>query len=136
MNVSTVLDVRYNLWRGDKENSGSIYYRKFSGKGVDFNMWKVKVLALVRHKQFDIYLKKTKDNSISPSPTVSPQLLKTLKMCLYGADFSGKSWHDTLNAHLDNKLDFKKSSLDGCQCIYKKENSEIKSMRIVSRHKD
>ena len=80
MKVRAVLfDVRYNFWLGDKEKSGSICYRKFSGKGVDFNMWKVKVLTLVGHEQSDIYLKKTKDNFISPSPTVYPQLLK----CLY-----------------------------------------------------
>ena len=41
----------------DKEKSGSVRYVKFTGKGKDFNEWKVKTLALARRKGFDRYLK-------------------------------------------------------------------------------
>ena len=41
----------------DTEKSGSVRYVKFSGKGSEFNEWKVKVLALARRKNFGQYLK-------------------------------------------------------------------------------
>ena len=39
------------------EKSGSVRYVKFSGKGSEFNEWKVKTLALARRKNFAEYLK-------------------------------------------------------------------------------
>ena len=41
---------------GDEEKSSSVRYVKFSGKGSDFNEWKIKTLSLVRRKRFDTYL--------------------------------------------------------------------------------
>ena len=41
----------------DTEKSGSVRYVKFSGKGSEFNEWKVKTLALARRKNFAQYLK-------------------------------------------------------------------------------
>ena len=41
----------------EEEKSGSVRYVKFTGKGKDFNEWKVKTLALARRKGFDKYLK-------------------------------------------------------------------------------
>ena len=41
----------------EEEKSSSVRYVKFSGKGSDFNEWKVKTLALARRKGFAKYLK-------------------------------------------------------------------------------
>ena len=41
---------------GDEEKSTSVRYVKFSGKGSDFNEWKIKTLSLARRKKFDTYL--------------------------------------------------------------------------------
>ena len=43
-----------------------------------------------------------------------------LNKCLYGADFSGKSWYDTLDSYLTNKLSFTRSRVDGCLYVYRK----------------
>ena len=32
-------------------------YVKFSGKGSDFNEWKIKTLSLARRKRFEVYLR-------------------------------------------------------------------------------
>ena len=52
---------------GDTEKSGSIRYVKFSGKGADFNEWKIKTLALARRKNFAVYLKEDCTRSTTPS---------------------------------------------------------------------
>ena len=40
-----------------------------------------------------------------------------LKRCLYGGDFSGKSWYDTLDMFLTLELGFIKSRVEGCLYI-------------------
>ena len=46
-----------------------------------------------------------------------------LKKCLYGADFSGKSWYDTLDQFLtSDKMKFIRSMVEGCLYIYRKDN--------------
>ena len=42
--------------------------------------------------------------------------LRLLK-CLYGADFSGKSWYDTLDEFLTKEFKFRRSSVEGCLYI-------------------
>ena len=54
-----------------------------------------------------------------------------LNKCLYGADFSGKSWYDTLDSFLTNKLSFLRSRVDGCLYIYRKGNDWIKLINYV-----
>ena len=49
---------------GDEEKSTSIRYVKFSGKGSDFNEWKIKTLSLARRKNFDVYLLEDGSKSI------------------------------------------------------------------------
>ena len=49
--------LRYLIGKmGDEEKNTSIRYAKFSGKGSDFNEWKIKTLSLARRKKFDLYL--------------------------------------------------------------------------------
>ena len=43
-----------------------------------------------------------------------------LKKCLYGADFSGKSWYETLDNFLQKDLGFHRSRVEGCLYIYQK----------------
>ena len=53
---------------GDEERSTSVRYVKFSGRGSDFNEWKIKTLSLARRKKFDVYLledgSKSTDNDV------------------------------------------------------------------------
>ena len=52
--------------------------------------------------------------------TLCPQLAEhfgrplRLKKCLYGADFSGKSWYDTLDNFLQENMGFHQSRVEGC----------------------
>ena len=41
-----------------------------------------------------------------------------LKKCLYGADFSGKSWYKTLDNFLQKDLGFYRSQVEGCIYIF------------------
>ena len=41
-------------------------------------------------------------------------------------DFNGKSWYDTLDSYLTNKLSFVRSRVDGCLYIYRKGNDWVK----------
>ena len=54
-----------------------------------------------------------------------------LKKCLYGADFSGKSWYDTLDNFLQKDMGFQRSRVEGCLYIYRKENEWIKMINYV-----
>ena len=54
-----------------------------------------------------------------------------LKKCLYGADFSGKSWYETLDLFLTNELKFTRSRVEGCLYILRKENHWIKLINYV-----
>ena len=45
-----------------------------------------------------------------------------LKKCLYGADFSGKSWYETLDLFLTQDLKFIRSRVEGCLYILRKGN--------------
>ena len=54
-----------------------------------------------------------------------------LKKCLYGADFSGKSWYETLDEFLTKELKFIKSRVEGCLYIYKKSSTWIKMINYV-----
>ena len=47
----------------DTENSRSVRYVEFSGKGSDFYEWKVKTLALTRRKNFVQYLKEDRQKA-------------------------------------------------------------------------
>ena len=52
-------------------------------------------------------------------PELEPHLGRPLKLekCLYDADFSGKSWYDTLDEFLTNDLKFKRSMVECCLYI-------------------
>ena len=54
-----------------------------------------------------------------------------LKKCLYGADFSGKGWHETLDEFLTKNLSFVRSRVEGCLYIYRKENDWVKLINYV-----
>ena len=55
-----------------------------------------------------------------------------LKKCLYGADFSGKSWYDTLDEFLtSNEMNFKRSMVEGCLYAYRKDKDWIKIINYV-----
>ncbi len=54
-----------------------------------------------------------------------------LKRCLYGGDFSGKSWYDTLDLFLTKELSFLRSRVEGCLYIYKKDQEWIKMINYV-----
>ena len=54
-----------------------------------------------------------------------------INKCIYGADFSGKSWHDTLDSFWTNKLSFLRSRVDDCLYIYRKENDWVKLINHV-----
>ena len=41
---------------GNEEKSTNVRYVRFTGKGSDFNEWKIKTLSLARRKKFDTYL--------------------------------------------------------------------------------
>ena len=43
-----------------------------------------------------------------------------LKKCLYGADFSGKIWYDTLDTFLTNNLNFVRSRVEECLYVLRK----------------
>ena len=47
----------------DEDKSTSVRYVKFSGKGSDFNEWKIKTLSLARRKKFDVYLREDHSGS-------------------------------------------------------------------------
>ena len=67
-------------------------------------------------------------------PKLAQQFGKTSETkhkCLYGADFSGKSWYDTLDSFLTNKVSFQRSRVDGCLYIYRKANDWVKLINYV-----
>ena len=53
------------------------------------------------------------------------------RKCIHGADFSGKSWSDTLDSFLINKLSSQRSRVDGCLFIYRKVNEWVKLINYV-----
>ena len=54
-----------------------------------------------------------------------------LKKCLYGADFSGKRWYDTLDTFLTNNLNFVRSRVEGCLYVLRKGDYWIKLINYV-----
>ena len=68
----------------DTENSGSVRYVKFTGKGTDFLEWKVKTLSLARRKGFSEYLvedkssERTEDSYIKGNADAWDQLVLSL----------------------------------------------------------
>ena len=54
-----------------------------------------------------------------------------LKKCLYGADFSGKNWYETLDTFLTSDLNFIRSQVEGCLYVYRKGTSWIKMINYV-----
>ena len=54
-----------------------------------------------------------------------------LQKRLYGADFSGKRWYDTLDTSLTNNLNFVKSRVEGCPYIPRKGDYWIKLIKFV-----
>ena len=54
-----------------------------------------------------------------------------LKKCLYGADFSGKRWYDTLGTFLTNNLNFMRSRVEGCLYVVRKGGYWIKLINYV-----
>ena len=78
---------------GDEEKSTSIRYVKFSGKGSDFNEWKIKTLSLARRKKFDVYLledssKSTDKNVIDNYDNGNADPWDQLVLSLSGTAFS------------------------------------------------
>ena len=58
------------------------------------------------------------------------RLLK-LKKSLYRADFSGKSWYETLDSHPINILHFVRSKVEGCLYILREGGNQIRSINYV-----
>ena len=54
-----------------------------------------------------------------------------LKKCLYGADFSGKTWYDTLDEHLCKEMGFTRSMVEGCFYTYIKDQHYVKLINYV-----
>ena len=54
-----------------------------------------------------------------------------LKKCLYGADFSGKSWYNTLDTFLQKDMGFNCSRVEGCLHVHRKEKDWIKMINYV-----
>ena len=54
-----------------------------------------------------------------------------LKKYIYGADFSGKSWYDTLDNFLQENMGFHQSRVEGCLYIYRNGNDWIKIINNV-----
>ena len=54
-----------------------------------------------------------------------------LKKCLYGADFSGKRWYDTLDQFLTNDMNFVRSRVEGCLYVLRQGNNWIKLINYV-----
>ena len=54
-----------------------------------------------------------------------------LKKCLYGADFSGKSWYETLDHFLTHNLKFIRSRVEGCLYVLGKGDNWIKLINYV-----
>ena len=54
-----------------------------------------------------------------------------LKKCLYGANFSGKFWYETLNDLLVHSFGFKRSRAEGCLYIYRNGDDWIKVINYV-----
>jgi len=54
-----------------------------------------------------------------------------LKKCLYGADFSGKRWYETLDSFLTNDLHFVRSRVEGCLYVLRKGDLWIKLINYV-----
>ena len=57
-----------------------------------------------------------------------------LKKCLYGADFSGKSWYETLDEFSTKTLGFQRSRVEGCLYIHRKGQSWIKMKIMLMMH--
>ena len=53
-------------------------------------------------------------------------------MCLYGGDFSGKSWCETLDMFLTLELGFIKSRVEGCLYIYRNNKYWIKMINYMN----
>ena len=54
-----------------------------------------------------------------------------LKKCLYGADFSGKSWYETLDEFLIKSLKFSRSRVEGCLYVYRNGTDWVKLINYV-----
>ena len=54
-----------------------------------------------------------------------------LRKCLYGADFSGKSWYETLDHFLTQNLKFIRSRVEGCLYVLRRGNNWIKLINYV-----
>ena len=54
-----------------------------------------------------------------------------LNKCLYEADFSGKSWYETLDSYLINTLHFVRSRVDGCMYLLREGDNWLKSINYV-----
>ena len=54
-----------------------------------------------------------------------------LRKCLYGADFSGKNWYETLDEFLQGSLKFIRSRVEGCLYIYRNGDDWIKMINYV-----
>ena len=54
-----------------------------------------------------------------------------LRKCLYGADFSGKSWYETLDEFLQGSLNFIRSRVEGCLYVYWDGSDWIKMINYV-----
>ena len=54
-----------------------------------------------------------------------------LKKCLYGADFSGKSWYETLDSFLLKNLKFNHSRVEGCLYVLRRGNDCLKLINHV-----
>ncbi len=57
--------------------------------------------------------------------------LLRLRKCLYGIDFIGNFWYETLNDFLVDSFGFKHSRAEGCLHIYRNGNGWIKMINYV-----
>ena len=66
-------------------------------------------------------------------PKLSQHFNRPLRLnkCLYGANFSGKSWYETLDKFLTHNLGFTRSRVEGCLYIYRDGDDWVKMINYV-----
>ena len=81
-----------------------------------------KRIFVILDKEYEIFCPQLKEHFGRPL---------RLKKCLYGADFSGKSWYETLDDFLQKDLRFHRSRVEGCLYTYRKGSDWLKVINYV-----
>ena len=81
-----------------------------------------KRIFVILDKEFEMFCPQLKEHFGRPL---------RLKKCLYGADFSGKSWYETLDTYLQKDLGFHISRVEGCLYVFRKGPNWLKIINYV-----